>query len=267
MLIDWFTVGAQALNFIVLVWLLKRFLYKPILDAVEAREARIAKELADAGTKMAEAESKRAEFERKNAEIDRQRADLLGKAADEAAAERRRLLDEARKAADMLGERRREALRTEARNLDREIRSRTEREVFAVARKALSELASASLEERMAEAFVRRLRAMDVTSKAGLAGALRSAAGPAIVRSAFDLPPAARADIQKAIDDAFSGHFRLQFEVVSGLIGGIELVTNGQKVAWSISEYLASLETRVVELVEAGDRPRDGATSGRSTGS
>ena len=38
MLIDWFTVGAQALNFLVLVWLLKRFLYKPILDAVDARE-------------------------------------------------------------------------------------------------------------------------------------------------------------------------------------------------------------------------------------
>ena len=38
MLIDWFTVGAQALNFLILVWLLKRFLYKPILDAVDARE-------------------------------------------------------------------------------------------------------------------------------------------------------------------------------------------------------------------------------------
>ena len=42
MLIDWFTVGAQALNFIILVWLLKRFLYKPILDAVDAREKRVA---------------------------------------------------------------------------------------------------------------------------------------------------------------------------------------------------------------------------------
>ena len=47
MLIDWFTVGAQALNFLVLVWLLKRFLYQPILDAIDAREKRIAKELAD----------------------------------------------------------------------------------------------------------------------------------------------------------------------------------------------------------------------------
>ena len=48
MLIDWFTVGAQVLNFLILVWLLKRFLYKPILNAIDAREKRIAAELADA---------------------------------------------------------------------------------------------------------------------------------------------------------------------------------------------------------------------------
>ena len=58
MLIDWFTVGAQALNFIILVWLLKRFLYKPILNAVDAREKRIAAELADADAKKAEAQKR-----------------------------------------------------------------------------------------------------------------------------------------------------------------------------------------------------------------
>jgi F-type H+-transporting ATPase subunit b len=62
MLIDWFTVGAQALNFIILVWLLKRFLYKPILDAIDAREKRIAAELADADKKKAEAQKERDEF-------------------------------------------------------------------------------------------------------------------------------------------------------------------------------------------------------------
>jgi F-type H+-transporting ATPase subunit b len=51
MLIDWFTVGAQALNFLILVWLLKRFLYKPILHAIDEREKRIAAELADADAK------------------------------------------------------------------------------------------------------------------------------------------------------------------------------------------------------------------------
>ena len=93
MLIDWFTVGAQALNFIILVWLLKRFLYKPILNAVDAREKRIAAELADADAKKAEAQKERDEFQHKNEEFDQQRATLLSKATDEANAERQRLLD------------------------------------------------------------------------------------------------------------------------------------------------------------------------------
>ncbi len=56
MLIDWFTVGAQALNFLILVWLMKRFLYKPILHAIDEREKRIATELANADKKKAEAQ-------------------------------------------------------------------------------------------------------------------------------------------------------------------------------------------------------------------
>jgi len=80
MLIDWFTIGAQALNFLILVWLLKRFLYKPILHAVDAREKRIAGELADADAKKAEAQKERDEFQHKNEEFDQQRAALLTKA-------------------------------------------------------------------------------------------------------------------------------------------------------------------------------------------
>ena len=67
MLIDWFTVGAQALNFIVLVWLMKRFLYRPVLDAIAAREQRIAQQLAEAATQMAEAHEGRVERGRQRA--------------------------------------------------------------------------------------------------------------------------------------------------------------------------------------------------------
>src|ERR1700683_5217260 len=102
MLIDWFTVGAQAINFLILVWLMKRYLYKPILHAIDAREKRIAAELADADAKKAEAKKDRDEFQHKNEEFDKRRAALLSKATEEAKAERQRLMDEARKAADAL---------------------------------------------------------------------------------------------------------------------------------------------------------------------
>ena len=102
MLIDWFTVGAQVLNFLILVWLMKRFLYKPILHAIDEREKRIATELANADAKKAEAQSERDDFQHKNEEFDQQRAALLSQATDEAKVERQRLLDEARQAAERL---------------------------------------------------------------------------------------------------------------------------------------------------------------------
>ena len=103
MLIDWFTVGAQALNFLILVWLLKRFLYQPILHAIDEREKRIATELANADAKKVEAQKERDEFQHKNEEIAQQRTALLNKATEEAKAERIRLLDEVRNTIRMKG--------------------------------------------------------------------------------------------------------------------------------------------------------------------
>jgi len=255
MLIDWFTVGAQALNFLILVWLMKRFLYKPILHAIDEREQRIAKELADADAKKAEAQKERDEFQHKNEEFDQQRATLLSKATDEAKAERQRLLDEARQAADALSVKRQERLRNDAHNLNQAISRRAQQEVFAIARKALTDLATTSLEERLGEVFTRRLRTMDAQAKAGLGEALKKASEPALVRSAFDLPADQHAAIQNALNETFSADIRLRFETAPDLVSGIELTANGQKVAWSIADYLASLEKGVGELLKEQDKP------------
>ena len=255
MLIDWFTVLAQVVNFLILVWLLKRFLYRPILDAIDAREKRIAKELADADAKKAEAQKERDEFQHKNEEFEQQRAARLSKATDEAKAERQRLIDEARKAADALSAKRQETLRNDAHNLNQAISRRAQQEVFAIARKALTDLATTSLEERMGEVFTHRLREMDGRAKEGLAEALKTASGPALVRSAFDLPVKQRAAIQNALNETFAAEIRVRFETAPDLVSGIELTTNGQKVAWSIADYLASLEKGVGELLKEKDKP------------
>lgn len=248
MLIDWFTIAAQALNFIILVWLLKRFLYKPILNAIAEREKKIAAELADADKKQAEARKEREEFKRKNEEFDAQRAALLTRATEEANAQRQRLLAEAGAAAAALSSKRGETLRNEERALHQAIRLRTQQEVFSVARKVLGDLAGASLEERMGGVFISRLTGMDAKAKAELAGALKTAPAPALVRCAFDLPAEQRGAIQKALNETFASEIRVRFEAAPDLIGGIELIANGQKVAWSISDYLTSMEKGVEEL-------------------
>ena len=158
MLIDWFTVIAQVINFLILVWLLKRFLYKPILNAVDAREKKVADELKNADAKEAEAQKEKDEFKHKNEEFDQQHNALLKKAKEEAKAERQRLLDEVRKEASDLRARQQEALRNDKQNLNKEIGRRTQQEVFAIARKTLKDLAGVSLEERAVDVFVQRLR-------------------------------------------------------------------------------------------------------------
>jgi len=256
MLIDWFTVGAQALNFLILVWLMKRFLYQPILHAIDEREKRIAAELSDADAKKAEAQKERDEFQHKNEEFDQQRAELLSKAMEEAKAERQRLLDEARQAADALSAKRQETLRNDAHLLNQALSRRTQQEVFAIARKALTDLATTSLEERLGEVFTRRLREMDGQAKEGLAEALKTAIEPSLVRSAFDLPAEQRAVIQNALNETFSAEVHIRFETAPDLISGIEFTTaNGQKVAWSIADYLVSLEKGVDELLKEKDKP------------
>lgn len=250
MLFDWFTVVAQLVNFLVLVWLMKRFLYKPILDAVDAREQLIAKKLAEADTQRSKAENERETLRRKNQTFDEQRDELLRRATEEAKTERRRLLDEARQAAEALRAQRQEALKREQQRLSDEITRRTGEEVFAIARKTLADLAGETLEARMSEVFGRRLQGLDIEAREALATAMKTSSGPALVRSAFALSAEQRAAIRHAIDDTFAVEVQVRFETTPDVVGGIELTVNGRKIAWSVDHYLVSLQARVGQLLE-----------------
>ncbi len=255
MLINWFTVAAQAINFLILVWLLKRFLYKPILHAIDEREKGIAAQLADAENKKAEALKDRDDFAQRNKTFDLERAALLKKATDDANSERQRLLDEARKDADALRAKRQEGLRLEQASLNQAITRWTQKEVFSIARKTLSDLAGASLEERMGNVFVERVRGLTGPAKEQLAAAFKSSNQTVSVHSTFDLPPAQRSAIDSAIKESFAPGAQVQFETAPELISGVELSTNGHKIAWSIADYLSSLEKSAGKLLDPKTKP------------
>ena len=103
--------------------------------------------------------------------------------------------------------------------------------------------------------FTRRLREMNGQTKACLAQALKTASAPAVVRSAFDLPAEQRAAIQKAMNDTFAADIHVRFETAPDVISGIELTANGQKIAWSIADYLASLQQGIAELLKERNKP------------
>jgi F-type H+-transporting ATPase subunit b len=250
MLIDWFTVSAQLVNFLILVWLLKRFLYRPILDALDAREKRIAKELADAAAKQAEADRERDEFQQRNKAFDEQRDGLLAEAKEKAETERKRLFDEAQRDIEALRAKQLAELNRERQSLDDDITRRARQEVFALTRKALADLAGTTLEERMAEVFTARLQELEGDAKEALVNALKTTSEPVLVRSAFDLPQAQQDALRNALNIAFSAEVPVRFETAPDLVSGVELAANGQKVAWSVADHLASLEKTVDELLK-----------------
>ena len=90
---------------------------------------------------------------------------------------------------------------------------------------------------------------MDDADRGRLAEALKKTAEPALIRSAFELPPEQRDVLQQAINVTFSADIHLRFETAPEIVSGIELSAGGQKVAWSIADYLSSLRQGVDELL------------------
>jgi len=250
-LIDWFTVGAQALNFLILVWLLKRYLFRPLLAAIDAREKKVAAKLADAAAQETKAHVAGEELRRRNEEFDHERGGLMRKATDEGAAERQRLIESARRDSQLLRSKFTQALDAERAELGRQLSLRAQAEVFAVARKALSDLAGASLEERMIEVFIERLGRAD--ADVGPTGATRPAAPAraALVRSAFEPAPAGRAKIETAIRERLGPNIAVNFETSPDLVCGVELTVDGVKLAWSVADYLSTLARAVAVLSPA----------------
>jgi F-type H+-transporting ATPase subunit b len=264
MLIDWFTLVAQGLNFLVLVWLLKRYLYGPVLAAIDAREKHIALSIADAESQKKIAQQERQALEEKKSALDGEGAALLNQATIAAAAERARLLAAARSEADSLREKQMAALREDQTRLRADIAHRTQQEVLSIARKVLQALCGTSLEERVVAVFLTALRGLDAPAKQTLLTAF-AAGSDALVHSAFDLPAAQRALIQQAVDGEFSISSTLRFEVSAELLCGLELSVGGQKLAWSVDDYLKALEQRVAALDEANGASSLGEANGASS--
>ena len=254
MLINLFTVIAQIFNFLLLVFLLKRFLYKPILNAIDAREKIIADKLAAAETDMNTAHKEQVEFKEKNQEFELQRAKLFKKAEEEANELRVGLLDTARKDAEELQTRWNKARMNNEQILNQAVRLRTEQEIFAIVRKMLTELSDTSLEENIIDVFLRKFNEVNQADKAQLISAAETNPKSIVLRSMFEVSPKQKSLLEKNIKEKFAINAEVSFETAPELISGIEFIINDQKVSWNISDYLASLEKNMKEFLNKQNR-------------
>jgi F-type H+-transporting ATPase subunit b len=246
MLIDWFTVAAQLLNFLVLVWLMKRFLYQPVLAAIAAREKHIAAGLADAAARLAAAQTLDAEVGAKSAAFDQQRAALLADAVASAQAQNAALLAQGKaadaaqrsQAAVMLGD--------QQARLCAAVTRQARDEVLKIVRQALTDLADASLQTAMVNRFIRLLQQLDAPARSKLASAGATAAGPADAQlcSAFPIDAQQRATLTAALTACGLRAETLHFTSAPDLVCGIELRLPGWSLAWNLDQYLHGFAER-----------------------
>ncbi len=245
MKINWFTVIAQVINFLILVWLLKRFLYKPILKAIDEREKKIAGQIKDADDKKAAAVKEQADFKKRNDDFDAQKKALMDKAVSDTNAQRDKLMEDAKNEANTLRSNLEKAIKEKQESDALASAAKTQQQVFTITKKALKEMASSSLEEQSLNTFIKRLHELNDDEKQKFITAFKSNANTILVRSAFDLSAKQQGEMHDAVNVILSADAQLQFKTAPEIISGIELSTNGYKLAWSFAEYLQSLQNNI----------------------
>lgn len=251
MLIDWFTVGAQVVNFLVLMALLKIFLYDRVIQAMDERERKIASRLEDAQHKQREAEEDRREAADEKKSLEAKREELLNEAREAARSKREELEAQARSAVDDLKARWTEALDDEKDRLARDLQDRAVRQALTVARRVVADMADDDFQERLVASFMTRMRNLDDEAKRSLADSLDEDAPAAAVVSARALSTAQRQKVTRLLHEEIQPEIDVTYREDESLLGGIELRLPGKKVAWSPRRYLEDLEAEIFQRLGA----------------
>jgi len=248
---NWFTVLAQIVNFLILVFLLKHFLYDRIIQAMDEREKKIQNRLAEAERKSNEAASEAESYRKKQREWENKRQEMMVEAKKNAEAERQSLIEKAREETDSLRRRWQTSVQKEKDAFFKGLRDLMGQQVYAITRRTLTDLADADTETQVADVFLARLKKLPSKQKTRIGKAIRSRENSATVLSAFELSPGNRQKITRAIREELAHEAELAYEIDTDLVMGIEVKGHGEKLAWSVRQYLKGLETDAKRLLEA----------------
>ena len=241
-MIDWFTVSAQIINFLILVFLLKRFLYGPIIRAMDKREETIAGRLNEAGQKREEAQKEIDRYRKKNEDLDSQRAEMLAAAKEAAEQQKKEFIGMARKEIDDIKARWREAVSQEKEAFLGNLRNRMADELSALARKVCSDLADVSLEEHMTAMFLKKMSALKQEELDDIKAKLRDSQEGITVTTSFTIPEQQLQAVSETVRRITGLDAEPEFALSKDILCGIELRGHGYTLGWNLDAYLTSLE-------------------------
>ncbi|MEA5574359.1 F0F1 ATP synthase subunit B [Calothrix sp. UHCC 0171] len=245
MLINWFTVFAQILNFLILVALLRRFLYKPILQVIHKRQALIDTRWQEAEQVKTEAQQASTSYRQQQQEWQQQQQTLIAQAQVAAEQERQRMLTQIRQDMERLRANWQEELQQEQEEFLLGLRQQVIHQTCNIARKVLSDLANENLEQQIIEVFCDRLHHLEEQQQQAMAQALHQSPQSVLVRSHFDLSPEQRQHLIDTLQAEFAIDTEIQFVNAPDLLCGIEVKLAGQEIVWSLDTYLQTLEQQL----------------------
>ncbi len=247
MLIDWFTVIAQLFNFLLLVWLLKRFLYKPIMNAVDHREKSIEEELENAQNQMKKAEVLNQDYIAQMENLKQKRETLMSEAIQDANNTKQKLLEETKKDLARMNEKQKEVLKDppppppQEESYQNDLVRKAQTEIFQIAKKALHDLASEDIEKHMYTIFVDRLKSLTEEEKEKLSYTLSDSHYKIIFKSSYELDTVQKTTLTQLMTDIALHHVTMIYVEQTDLINGFELMTGDFKLSWNFEEYLISM--------------------------
>ncbi|MBK0399535.1 hypothetical protein H0I76_10055 [Limibaculum sp. M0105] len=268
MQIDWVTVAAQIVNFLVLAWLLHRFLYGPITRAMERRENAIRTRIEEAEETREQAEARARELEQERAELNARREEILEEAREEARRLKDRLQQEARAEVDELREAWRAELDEDRNEFLAAMRTEAREGFRTLADDALRALADTTLTERMAEAFAARVGDLDEVDAERLRGAVRRGEG-LVITLGSDVSGALRGTLTAAVRKAVGDEVEIDIPESSDDFTGIRLKAGGETLDWTLDAHLDRFADRLASAFpteDARETQDDDANGGRGAG-
>lgn len=248
--IDYFTTAAQIVNFMILVLLLKHFLYAPVLKLMDEREREISSRLEEVEEKKKAAEEEGESYRKKKREISAKHEEMVIKAKEDAKNFKADLMKKAEQEVEKSKAKWYEAVESQKKSFLDDLRERTGKQVYAICRHAFRDLADEALERQMVMTFVKRLEEMEASEKEAFKEFYKYPEELIVVKSAFEIPGDVQQKIKEVLRDQTGTEVRVHFEIDEELISGIEMSARNAEISWSIAGYLDSLESDFSHMLE-----------------
>jgi len=252
--IDWFTVSVQIVNFLILVWLLKKFLYRPVLDAMERRQQGIASRVAEAEALKQQAAGELAKYKERQIRLAEEAEAVLHQARLEAERLRQTLEEKARAEVEALRSRWYAGLAMEKKAFLDEAQALFVREFVALSEQGLAKLAGGSLCEQMVERFLEEAAKMERADLSAMAQAVATL-GEATVVTSHPLSPELQERLRQGLA-ALLGEVPCRFVQEPRLIAGIRIEADGRRLAWDLAHLVDLFSRRLRQGIEQEIEPQ-----------